>query len=90
MSNAKQFRISGIVEEEGTGRPLADLIVRAFDKDVVFDDKVGFATTDESGRFEIRFSEADFRDVFEKLPDLFLRVFDSSQRRGRVLPRYRR
>jgi hypothetical protein len=72
------FRISGIVEEEGTGRPLANLIVRAYDEDVVFHDKVGFATTDHDGRFEIRFTEAHFRDFFETRPDLFLQIFDAS------------
>ena len=72
------FRISGTIEEEETGRPLADLVVRAFDRDLVFDDKVGFATTDADGRFEIRFTRRDFSDVGESRPDLYLRVFDPS------------
>jgi hypothetical protein len=72
------FRVFGTVEEEETGRPLPGLIVRAFDRDLVFDDKVGFATTDPEGRFEIRFSRDDFRDVGETAPDLYLRVYDPS------------
>lgn len=71
------FRIFGTVEEEETGRPLANLIVRAFDRDLVFDDKVGFATTDDDGRFEIRFRLQDFRDLRESRPDLYLRVYDA-------------
>jgi len=67
-----------MVEEEETGRPLADLVVRAFDRDLIFDDKVGFATTDDDGRFEIRFNREDFRDVSESQPDLYLRVYDPS------------
>jgi hypothetical protein len=72
------FRVFGTIEEEETGQPLVDLIVRAFDRDLVFDDKVGFATTDQEGRFEIRFTRQDFRDLRESAPDLYLRVFDPS------------
>ena len=72
------FRIVGTIEEAETGRPLGDLIVRAFDRDVIFDDKVGFATADPEGRFEIRFTRRDFADVGESAPDLYLRVFDPS------------
>ena len=71
------FRISGTVEEQETGRPLAKLIVRAFDRDLVFDDKVGFSTTDDIGRFEIRFRAEDFSDVRESRPDVYLRVYDA-------------
>jgi hypothetical protein len=76
--NQDDFRILGTIEEEETGRPLANLIVRAFDRDLIFDDKVGFATTDDDGRFEIRFSRQDFRDVSESQPDLYLRIYDRS------------
>jgi len=72
----EQFRILGSIVEEETGRPLANLIVRAFDRDLVLDDKVGFATTDQDGQFEIRFGPEMFRDVFEARPDLYLRIYD--------------
>ena len=72
------FTIRGTIEEEETGRPLSGLVVRAFDRDLVFDDKVGFATSDGEGRFEIRFRRADFSDLREASPDLYLRVYDPS------------
>ena len=72
------FRVLGTIEEEETGRPLANLIVRAFDRDLIFDDKVGFTTTDDDGRFEIRFNRQAFRDVGESQPDLYIRVYDRS------------
>ena len=72
------FTVLGTIEEEETGRRLSDLIVRAFDRDVVFDDKVGFSTTDAEGRFEIRFRREDFSDLREASPDLYLRVYDPS------------
>ena len=75
--SAPAFRISGTVTEQETGRPLARLIVRAFDRDLVFDDKIGFATTDDQGRFEIRYRAEDFSDLRETRPDLYLRVYDA-------------
>ena len=77
-SDPDSFRVLGTIEEEETGRPLANLIVRAFDRDLLFDDKVGYATTDEDGRFEIHFKRRDFRDVGESRPDLYLRIYDRS------------
>lgn len=73
----QSFRITGTVEEAETGRPLAKLIVRAFDRDLVFSDKVGFATTDGDGRFEIHYRSNDFSDLRESRPDLYLRVYDA-------------
>jgi hypothetical protein len=68
--------VFGTVEEEETGRPLPDLVVRAFDRDLLLDDKVGFTSTDDDGRFEIRFGPEDFRDLWEARPDLYLRIYD--------------
>ena len=72
------FTVLGTIEEEETGRPLPSLIVRAYDRDLVFDDQVGFTTSDDNGRFEIRFHREDFSDVRESQPDLYLRVYDPS------------
>jgi len=71
-----EFRIFGLIEELETGRPLADLVIRAFDRDLIFDDKLGYTNTDEDGRFEIRFGTDRFRDLFESRPDLYLRIYD--------------
>lgn len=75
-ADRQRFVVSGSVEEAETGRPLGDLVVRAFDRDLVFDDKLGYTSTDADGRFEIRFSPEDFRDFRETAPDLYLRIFD--------------
>jgi hypothetical protein len=77
-SDQGDFRVVGTIEEEETGRPLAGLVVRAFDRDLIFDDKVGFASTDDDGRFEIRFNRRDFREIGDSQPDLYLRVYDRS------------
>ncbi|MFO0688015.1 MAG: hypothetical protein U0900_04865 [Myxococcota bacterium] len=73
--------VSGTVVEAESGRPLEGLRVRAFDKDLLFDDDLGQAATDASGRFEIRFTESQFRDWNETAPDLYLRIFDASGER---------
>lgn len=78
QSDRDAFRVFGTIEEEETGRPLPGLVVRAFDRDLIIDDKVGFTSTDEDGRFEIRFNRQDFRDFGESHPDLYLRVYDAS------------
>lgn len=74
----RRFVVTGCVVELETGRPLRDLVVCAFDQDPISDDALGVATTDEDGRFAIRFTEARFRELFETRPDLFLRVYDRS------------
>jgi hypothetical protein len=75
-SEQRGFRIFDAVEELETGRPLANLVVRAFDRDLIFDDKIGYTNTNDDGHFEIRFEPERFRDLFESRPDLYLRVYD--------------
>jgi len=72
-----RFLIEGTVREAGSGRPLGRLVVRAYDKDFLFDDHLGDAITDESGAFEIRFTNLAFRDVIEQRPDVYLKVFSA-------------
>ena len=72
----REFRIFGVIEEVETGRPLTNLVVRAFDRDLIFDDKIGYTNTDDDGCFEIRFGMERFRELFESRPDLYLRIYD--------------
>jgi len=76
-----RFRVSGVVREEGTGRPLIDLVVRAYDADVISDDFLGETHTDADGRFAIVFTQVAFRDVKESRPDLYLVIADASGKR---------
>ena len=71
----QRYRITGFVRELGSERPLPDLRIAAYDKDLVKDDFLGEATTDASGAFEIRFTDADFKDLVESKPDIYLCVF---------------
>jgi hypothetical protein len=71
-----EYRIFGVIVEEETGRPLPNLVIRAFDRDLIFDDKLGYTNTNDDGLFEIRFGPDRFRDLFESRPDLYLRIYD--------------
>lgn len=77
-AGGRSFVVRGVVEEQDTGRPLAGLVVRAFDKDLLVDDSLGYSNTDANGRFEIRFAGDRFRELREERPDLFLRLFDEN------------
>ena len=75
------MRVLGTVKEEESGRPLAGLLVRAYDEDLLKDDHLGDAVTGASGEFEIQYTEAQYRDLHETLPDLYLRIYDASGKR---------
>jgi len=72
------MRVVGTVVEEESGRPLEGVVVRAYDKDILFDDKLGSVHTNAKGEFEISYTETQFRDFNETQPDLYLKVFDAS------------
>ena len=77
----QRFQVDGVVREQESGRPLPGLVVCAFDKDVLQDDYLGECETDASGRFEIRFTDADFKDATESRPDISLCVFSPGTRK---------
>lgn len=70
------FRIDGVVLVAETRAPLSGLFVKAFDKDLLFDDLLGSVTTDAQGRLSIVTELRDFREFFESRPDIYLKVYD--------------
>jgi hypothetical protein len=73
-----QFRISGRVTDRESGTGIPGLMIRAYDKDLLFDDLLGTATTGADGTFELRYSASDFRELFERRPDIYLSVYEAS------------
>jgi len=72
--------VRGIVtDEENNG--IKGLIVSVYDKDMIFDDVLGTTLTDEDGKFEILYRTDAFKGIFEKKPDLFLKVLDEEGRK---------
>ena len=74
------MRVVGTIVEQESGKPVAGLQVRAFDKDLIFHDKLGAAITDATGSFRIEYSQLDFSSIFgtETMPELYVRVFDAN------------
>lgn len=70
-----RFILRGTVREEASGLGLPGLFVKAYDKDLVYDDLLGTAVTSTGGAFEIVTESGDFADFFERRPDLYLRVY---------------
>jgi len=69
-----KYEISGRVEEAESGRGVPGVIVRAFDKDLLFDDFLGEVMSDAHGIFRVEYNETRFKDLFEKAPDIYLAV----------------
>ena len=69
-----------VTDEQGEG--LGGLIVRLYDKDFFFDDRLGETETDANGYYNLTYHTEDFRDLIERKPDLYLSVVD---RQGETL-----
>ena len=70
-----RFLIRGTVREAESGAGLSGLFVKAYDKDLLFDDLLGTASTGAGGAFDIVTESADFRDFFERRPDIYLKIY---------------
>lgn len=75
------LRIRGRVSEAETGLGIGGLYVKAYDDDLLIDDLLGHAVTDGRGRFEIVVEREDFKELFEKRPDLYFKVLASDKER---------
>jgi hypothetical protein len=72
------MRVPGTVVEKESGRPLAGLQVRAFDRDVPIDDKLGVAVTDSAGAFRIDYGNVNFSYGLETTPEFYVKVFGAN------------
>jgi hypothetical protein len=68
--------VYGRITYSDTGRPAVGVRVTAMDADFLFDDVLGSATSDDDGRFSITYGVEQFRDLFERAPDIYLIVAD--------------
>lgn len=69
-----------VTDKSGSG--VSGLTVSLYDEDLFFDDQLGETKTDESGNYSLTYSPDLFRDLFERRPDLYLKITD---RKGRTL-----
>jgi len=75
------FKLSGTVIETESGHPVPGLFIKAYDKDMIYDDLMGTATTNEDGYFSILSEVSDYRDFFEVNPDIYFKIYGSDQKR---------
>ena len=62
--------------------PIKNVSISLYDKDLIFDDRLGTTVTDDKGEFELLYRTENFRDMIEAQPDLYLNVIDEN---GQVL-----
>lgn len=76
MLPGNQFTVSGTVTD-ANGKPAADVMVRAFDKDLRTEQLLGEARTGTSGHYQIRYNAEQFAPAdatSDAAPDLVIRV----------------
>lgn len=74
------FKVIGVIRESKSNNGIPGLMVKAFDKDAIFDDLLGFTMTGEGGSFEINYEEQDFKQLFEGNPDIYITVNTKDRR----------
>ena len=76
----KDYRVSGKVLHSQTGKGIPDLRIEAWDKDLIIDDLLGNALSDDVGFFQIDFHENYFREIlFDRCPDIYFKVFQADR-----------
>ena len=72
--------VYGHITYGDTGLPAVGVRVTAMDADLLCDDQLGQTLTDNSGRFHISYGVSQFRDLFERAPDIYLQVHSGENR----------
>lgn len=80
--NKEEFVVRGHVVYRD-GLLIEGVTVRAYNKDLEHEDTLGEAVADREGRYEIKYSAAQFRRPDKKYADLVLRVYDLRDPSGR-------
>lgn len=73
------YSITGNIIDRQTEQGISGLRIEAWDKDLFFDDLIGSAETDAEGFFQIRFNEEYFRELIERCPDLYFKLYSANE-----------
>lgn len=80
MGTAKSYKVHGRVVDATTNRPLPELHIRAYDKDLIWDDCLGSDNTNIQGDFTICFFDYDFKELCEGQPEVYVVVYGPSKK----------
>ena len=69
-----EYLVTGQLRHLETGKAVPGMVVDVVDKDIKMHDLLGVDITDTEGRFEIAFTEKDFKESGEGLPEILIRV----------------
>jgi hypothetical protein len=76
MTVKRKYNMQGTVSSERDGRGVPNLKVEAWDKDLLIDDLLGTAKTDEDGRFTLSFDKTYYQEIcIDRKPDIYFKVF---------------
>ena len=68
------YTIWGCVTDSESGCGVPNVVVSAFDKDLLFDDLLGEVITDAEGNFRVTYEGSAFNRFFDSRPDIYVRV----------------
>ena len=77
--------VTGRVVDEATRQPLNGVTVPVYDKDVLADDFLGEAVTDEKGRFRVDFPQRAYQGALaltEGRPDIYVELIHPDGRKA--------
>jgi hypothetical protein len=82
-----RYLAAGQILHPETGKPVPGLVVDVVDKDITRHDLLGVDVTNTQGRFEIVFTEKDFKESGEGLPEILIRAGINREKMILVTPK---
>ena len=79
LATGGRFVVRGHVRSKNQ-EPLAEIEVRAFDKDLRHEQQLGISPVDKAGIYEITYTTEQFRRSEKETADLIVRAFDANQK----------
>lgn len=80
MNEKRKYNIQGTVSSEHDGRGVPNLRVEAWDKDLLIDDLLGTAETDDNGSFTLNFDETYYQEIcVDRKPDIYFKIFSGNR-----------
>ena len=72
--------VTGHLVDQNTRQPVSDLRVEVWDRDLIYDVCLGTSVSNQQGDFSIKFSDADFSDLFlDEHLHLYFKVFKDDE-----------